>query len=189
MRKRNRHFVIGLGLFLASAAPAQMRPVNQVGDKWVFAISDPSFVNSYFIGRKVHFPTTAARRTPLGVQIGQAAICKGGYTGEITESFGSVEGRVDRLQRSEAKFKNTNGQIYTRPTSIFVLSNCKFGPADLKAVPKRLVDEEEARRVRQRQTTEDDIQDVLRQEHADCLKILARRNIPASSAAIRSYCP
>ena len=189
MRRSLGVLAVALGLAVSGTAVAQPQLVQRVGDRWVFAISASALVDRSFVGQKVYFPITAARNVGVAVLIGEAAICHGRYSGKVPDGLGSVEGRVTRLELSSARFKNTRGQEYRRATQVFALTGCKFGPADMNAIPKEMIADEQAEREREKAQMESDIEDVLRQEREACLKILAERNIPADPQSMRTYCP
>jgi hypothetical protein len=188
MRKVTKLLVATLSLAIAGAASAQTQLVHRVGDRWVFVISDSSLVHSFYTGQKVYFPTTTARQTAAGVRVGNAAVCYGRYSGSVSASVGSVEGRVVRLAPFEVTFKNTRGQVYRRATNLFVLSDCRFGPADLNVLPKTLVADEDAQLDREMETIDAEVREFLKKGDEDCLKTLKKYNQPDDRFSRNTYC-
>lgn len=184
MRLASKLLAATVALAIAGAASAQMQLVHRVGDRWVFALPDPTLVEARYIGEKVYFPITGARRIGTLIRIGNAAVCNGRYSGSVSAGLGSVEGRVVRLAPSEADFENNRGEVNRRSTAVFVLSNCKFGPADIYAVPKEMLDDDAAREAREIDASDRQVQEFIRY----CEDVRAGRVRPTPEQEARNSC-
>lgn len=189
MRMKSMIFGAAICAGAAGTAYAQQQLIHHVGDRWVFVVSDSNLVDPSLIGQKVYFPVTTSRHVGVRVFVGEAAVCTGRYSGSVSAGLGSVEGRVIRLEQSDATFKNSHGEVYRRPTRVFLLEECRFGPVDLNAVPNTLAADREAHKVRDDEELDAITQDFLRSEEEACLRILAKRNAAPTPQAKRTYCP